>query len=86
MRSTKFTGALGAAIVKAKANGATNLAAAEAGGIDDRLLRKWLTAGDEGREPFKTFANGFRKAERAAKRKVVAAAARAIDKALKAAA
>lgn len=85
MRSTTFSATVAAKIIRAKACGATHAAAAIAGGISEPTLYRWLRDGDRGREPYKTFLAAFRAATDRYDRKIVEAAARAMEGALSAA-
>lgn len=71
-RPTKFSGAVGAKIVRARSDGRLQRDAAAAGGIPYRTLRKWLLAGEQGREPYASFAAAFRAAERSFRKRATA--------------
>ena len=63
-----------AAIIRAKAAGLTNEAAARAAGVSWRTIYRWLEQGNTGIEPFAAFAIAFRDAEERARRAIVDAA------------
>jgi transposase len=81
-RPTKFTDDARDALLRAKAQGKTDRECADEAGLDYTTLYRWLTRGERGEEPYRSFQSAYRDVDVMARRRKCSSALASIRQTL----